>query len=51
MVTETIYETLENLRTKYVNWELELAEHSGRCPLCWSISEASTAHRLARLGR
>jgi len=30
--------------------ESELLEHSKICDLCWSISEASTVHRLARLG-
>ena len=34
---------------KLLEWEQELEEHSTVCPLCWSISDASTSHRLARL--
>lgn len=47
---ETIYETLARLQAKYEDLLNELSEHSTVCPLCWSISEDSTAHRLARLG-
>lgn len=47
---ETIYETLARMRTKLEDYLNELSEHSKVCPLCWSISEDSTAHRLARLG-
>jgi len=49
MVTENIYVTLRNLRAKYEEWARELTEHSKACQLCFSISEQSTAHRLARL--
>lgn len=40
---------LTSLSEKYLSWSEELEAHSATCPLCWSISEASSTHRLARL--
>ena len=41
--------SLTALSEKHSNWLEELKEHSIVCPLCWSISDLSTTHRLARL--
>lgn len=48
-MTEPIYEILTTMEAKYLSWLHELKAHSRACPLCWSISEESNVHRLARL--
>ncbi len=42
-------DTLTALSEKHSSWSEELVQHSQRCELCWSISDESHAHRLARL--
>ncbi len=49
MIKRTSGTSLESLSEKHSNWLEELTQHSRVCQLCWSISEESSAHRLARL--
>ena len=46
----TPLELLEReLVAKYLSWQQESSRHSRACIYCWSISDLSSKHRLARL--
>lgn len=50
MIEQPSGSTLTALSAKHSSWLQELEEHSAVCQLCWSISDQSRVHRLARLG-
>lgn len=49
MTSELLKLLKKQLVVKYLAWQQELAKHSRACTYCWSLSEMSTSHRLARM--
>jgi len=49
MIDDPSGSTLTALSEKHSSWLQESSKHVTCCQLCWSISDQSTTHRLARL--